>query len=214
MTRALVSALGVSVVLSAACLTACTSDQPALGRADAGLGSSVTRASGGTGGAGGNAAGGGAQISRGGTGGNEDARVPDGRVSSGGAGANEDAGAPDSGGDGEAPLAYDCIGGEVARAKVDSGPDVDLLPGNPVIVPWTRSVGTCDVGTTYCYIQSLQYVRDALPVRTCDAVPAACSATPSCACLCSHGVAWGCYYTGCSCKDDMNGRATVACDQP
>jgi hypothetical protein len=184
---------GVSVILSVSCLTACSSDQAARVGADAGSGGSVSRASGGKGGAGG---------STGGSGG---------RVANGGAGGNEDAGAPDSGGDGEAPVTYDCIGGKVARAEVDSGPDANLLPIDLVIVPWTRSVGTCDVGTTYCYIQSRQYVRDALPVLTCGAVPAACTATPDCACFCSHGLP--CQYVNCSCKDDANGRAIFACDQ-
>jgi hypothetical protein len=184
--------LGVSVVLSVRCLTACASDQPALGSADAGSSGSPSRASGGTGGAAGSASGGG------------------GRVSSGGAGGREDAGVPDS--DGEAPVAYDCIGGKVARAKVDSGSDAEPFPIDRVVVPWTTSVGTCEAGATYCFIKSRQYTLDALPVLTCEAVPAACTATPNCACFCSHGLL-SCQYVNCSCKDDANGRAIVTCDQ-
>jgi hypothetical protein len=60
----------------------------------------------------------------------------------------------------------------------------------------------------YCYIQSLQYVRDRVPAGSCETVPGACSATPTCACLCSRGLP-DCQYVNCSCKDDANGRGST-----
>lgn len=121
--------------------------------------------------------------------------------------------AGDSGTDSKVNVPYECIGGEVAREVVDGGgdADVEVSPSELVVVPWTQSVGTCTAGETYCSVHSGQKLRDALPTRTCEPVPAACTGSPNCACLCSHGLP--CQYVNCSCKDDADGRAIWACEQ-
>ena len=96
---------------------------------------------------------------------------------------------------------YVCEGGVVlagtggAPASFDAGPPV-----------------TCVVGESYCSIHSLNKVPGAFPSRTCVSLTgllAPCAPSPSCACICSHGVLC---QTECSCSD-LNGFVTVSCLQ-
>lgn len=199
-------------------IPACSSDQSGGRNGDAGSGGATSTETGGVAGSGaGRGAGGNGAAESGGTagsGGRTEMGGTGGRNEAGGdaGGERKDSGSPDSGDDGRAPGAYECIGGEVARYPVDAGQDASPVDTASLVrVPWTQAVGTCDAGTTYCSIQSLQLAPNAVPTRTCEAVPSACKHTPSCACLCSHGLP--CQYVNCSCKDDADGRAIWACEQ-
>jgi hypothetical protein len=71
---------------------------------------------------------------------------------------------------------------------------------------------TCVVGESYCSVQSLDKVPGALPTRSCVSLTgllAACVSSPSCACICSHGVIC---QTNCSCSGST-GSVTVSCLQ-
>ena len=96
---------------------------------------------------------------------------------------------------------YACEGGVVLAGT--GGTPASSDAGPPV---------TCVVGESYCSIQSLNKVPGALPSRTCVSLLgllAACAPSPSCACICSHGVLC---QTECSCSD-LNGFVTVSCLQ-
>jgi hypothetical protein len=79
--------------------------------------------------------------------------------------------------------------------------------------PWTGMVGgavSCIVGESYCHIESSNEPGFA-PTGACIGLSgslAACSDTPNCACLCAHGAQC---HTECSCRDDIDGVATVSC---
>ena len=96
---------------------------------------------------------------------------------------------------------YACAGG-VVRAGSDGAPGPSSSDA-PV---------TCVVGESYCFIQSLDKVPGALPTRSCVSLTgllAACASSPSCACICSHGVIC---QTNCSCSGSA-GSVTVSCLQ-
>ena len=205
-----------SVALCMLWIPACSSDQSTARNGDAGsggatspetggvAGSGASRGTGGTATAGSGGTGTGGGTEKGGAGGRNEA-------SGAAGGERKDSGTPDSGDDGRAPVAYECIGGEVARYPTDAGQDASHVDTASLVrVPWTQAVGTCDAGRTYCFIQSY-LAPNAVPTNTCEAVPSACKDAPSCACLCSHGLP--CQEVNCSCKDDADGRAIWACEQ-
>jgi hypothetical protein len=96
---------------------------------------------------------------------------------------------------------YSCGGGVVGTGLGGApGPSSSDTPLN------------CVVGESYCSIQSLDKVPGALPTRSCVSLTgllAACVSSPSCACICSHGVIC---QTNCSCSGSA-GSITVSCLQ-
>jgi hypothetical protein len=109
-------------------------------------------------------------------------------------------------------MSYACTGGVVRTADgglVESHPDADASP--PL---------ECVVGQAYCAIETFGKTVGVTPVYRCttfyDVVDGAsvsiglgpCANTPTCACLCGHGVNCS---TECACQDSK-GLAIVSCD--
>lgn len=121
------------------------------------------------------------------------------------AGTGGGAGAAGAGGEGSE--------GPIAGA---AGADPGETSAPPVFeeIPWTGAVSgsaSCIVGESYCHIESPNEPGFFAPVGSCVDLSgslAACSDTPNCECLCSHGT-W--CHTECSCTDNSDGVATVSC---
>ena len=108
---------------------------------------------------------------------------------------------------------YPCTGGFIGT--LDAG--VVPLPADAGASPPVN----CVVGQSYCYIDSADKsvgVRPLYGCRTFETIVdgglvslglGVCSETPTCACLCGHGVLC---VTNCSCNDD-GGFVTVSCHQ-
>jgi hypothetical protein len=82
---------------------------------------------------------------------------------------------------------------------------------------YTCGAGSCTTGQTFCY-SYLPGTPGGSSTPSCMTLPAACAASPTCACVCppSSSTAFGCTFAGgntggsCSCTD-TNGMLTVTC---
>jgi hypothetical protein len=126
----------------------------------------------------------------------------------GGSGGSGGLGMGGAGGSGPSGTTYPCVGG-----VINTGTGGVAGTGAPEAgAGGTGGMVMCAAGEEYCFIRSMQKVIGALPTHTCKGLTgalAACVATPTCACVCSHGVFC---LTECSCTD-TNGYATVSCLQ-
>ncbi|MEP7052498.1 MAG: hypothetical protein ABJB12_19175 [Pseudomonadota bacterium] len=126
---------------------------------------------------------------------------------------------------GASQTSYPCRGGFVyerlgGAGEGGSGGEGGWTPDYPnvVDVPWTGPVDgdqSCVIGQSICSISSVPEVLIGVrPWASCEPFSgsiAACSATPTCACICSHNPSY-CQYRGCSCTD-ANGVATLSCQE-
>jgi len=100
-------------------------------------------------------------------------------------------------------------GGSPSYACSGAVPTPDAAPASDAGPPLE-----CVVGESYCRVQLLDKVAGSTPLYSCQTLPndgglGVCSTTPTCACLCAHGVQC---YTECSCSD-TGGFAIITCHQ-